>query len=114
MITKNQLLHTAKINNNCPECFSNDGLEFSFSQKEIETKLYKKASKAIEETLFCHTCKHIIYPVNWTEDIERVYQYHKKLVAPKNSSVRLKPLALTIIFVDIIIVAAIAYYFISR
>ena len=111
MNTINQLLHSARINNNCPECFSTEGLEFSFSQEENENKLYSKASSKIEEKLYCHNCNHIIYPVNWTEDIERVYSYHKKLATPKSSAIKLKPLALILIVSDLILLGVLIYYF---
>lgn len=113
MIIKKHLLHTAKINNNCPECFSTEGLEFSFSQEEKENKLYSKASNDIEEVLFCHNCQHTIYPVNWTEDIERVYAYQKKLATPKNTSYKLKPLAIVIIVSDLIAIGVLVYLFSS-
>lgn len=110
MILKKQLLHSAKINNNCPECFSTEGLEFTFLQEEKETKLYLKANPLIEEILYCHHCNHTIYPVNWTEDIERVYVYHKKLATPKNSAYRLKPLAIGIIILDLIALVTLIYF----
>jgi len=109
MIIKKHLLHSAKINNNCPECFSTEGLEFSFSQEERENKLYSKANSDIEEVLFCHSCQHTIYPVNWTDDIERVYEYHKKLATPKSASYKLKPLAVVIIVSDIIAIGVLVY-----
>ena len=111
MTTKKHLLHAAKINNNCPECFSTAGLEFTFSQEEKETKLYTKANPEVEEVLFCHNCHHTIYPVNWTEDIERVYEYHKKLANPRGPSLKLKPLAFIIILVDLIAIVALIYFF---
>ncbi|MEZ4874350.1 MAG: hypothetical protein R2793_02565 [Flavobacteriaceae bacterium] len=114
MTTTKHLLHSARLNNNCPECFSTEGLEISFSQEEVSTKLYSKAHPKIEEVLYCHNCNHTIYPVNWTDDIERVYQYHKKLAKPKSSSIRLKPLALLILAFDAIAIAAIVYYFVFR
>ena len=110
MNTKKHLLHSAKINNNCPECFSTEGLEFTFSQEENENKLYSKASSEIEESLFCHTCQHTIYPVNWTEDIERVYEYNKKLATPLSTSIKLKPLALILIVIDLIGLGIILYF----
>ncbi len=109
METKKHLLHSARISNNCPECFQTDGLEFSFSQDEKETQLFKKASTKIEEVLYCHNCNSVVYPVNWNDDIERVYQYHKKQAKPFSASYKLKPLAYLIIVVDIIVLAAIIY-----
>jgi hypothetical protein len=113
METKKHLLHSARINNNCPECFSTDGLEFSFSQNEKETQLYRKASQKIEEVLFCHSCGHTIYPVNWNDDIERVYSYHKKLANPQRPGYKLKPLAYLIILIDLIVLGVIIYLLIT-
>jgi len=84
------IIHKAQLTNNCPTCFANNGLEITFSQEEKETKYYTKADRTILETLYCHSCNNTIYPVNWTDDIERVYQYNKKLVNPQNSAIRLK------------------------
>ncbi len=103
------LLHSAKINNNCPECFLTEGLEFSFSQTEKETQLYKKASEKIEEVLYCHNCKNVIYPVNWNDDIERVYSYHKKLARSIPHGYRLKSLAYLIIILDVLVLGLIIF-----
>ncbi|MBX2827207.1 MAG: hypothetical protein KTR22_03555 [Flavobacteriaceae bacterium] len=111
MKTQTHLLHQSKINNNCPECYSTEGLEFSFTQEEKENKLYSRASKEIEESLYCHTCNQQIFPVKWTEDIERVYEYHKKLAKPKSSGIKLKPLAYILIISDAILIGALIYYF---
>ncbi|MDC8002760.1 hypothetical protein POV27_01730 [Aureisphaera galaxeae] len=110
METKTHLLHTSKVNNNCPECYSTEGLEFSFSQEEKENKLYSKASKDIKEVLYCHSCEQQIFPVKWTDDIERVYEYHRKLVQPKGTGMKLKPLAYIIILLDAVAIAALIYF----
>ena len=103
-------LHTAQLNNNCPECFSTDGLEISFTQSEAENFWYKKASSAIEENLYCHTCKHVIYPVNWNDDIERVYDYHKKRAVPKKQNLQLKLVTYLFLLVVIAVAAASIYF----
>ncbi len=111
MKTQTHNLHTSKIHNNCPECYSTEGLEFSFSQEEKENKLYSRASKEIKEELYCHSCEQQIFPVKWTDDIERVYEYHKKRLKPKSSGFKLKPLAYLLILLDAIIIAALIYFF---
>lgn len=110
MENKTHILHTAKVNNNCPECYSTDGLEFTFSQEEVENRLYSKAKKEVQEVLKCKNCDQVIYPVNWTEDIERVYDYNRKLVTPKSTGMKLKPLAYILILIDVLILAALIYY----
>lgn len=87
-MTTIETLHKARLKNNCPECFANDGLEFSFTQEQTFKKLFTTASKEISEKLYCHTCNTTIYPVNWDDDIERVYDYHKKQVHPKKFGMR--------------------------
>lgn len=110
MEKKTHLLHTAKVNNNCPECYSTEGLEFTFSQEEVENKLYSKAKGEILETLQCKNCQQVIYPVNWTTDIERMYDYNRKLVKPLGTGMKLKPLAYILIIIDALILGAIIYY----
>ena len=110
MEKRTHILHKAQVNNNCPECYSTEGLEFIFSQEEVQNKLYSKVNKEVIETLHCHTCDQDIYPVKWTEDIEQVYDYHRKLVKPKNSGIKLKPLAYLLILTDALIITAIIYY----
>lgn len=78
METNKRLLHTARLNNNCPECFGTEGLELKFFQSEKEYFFSKKFSP-IQHELYCHKCKSEIFRSHWDEDIERVYEYHKKI-----------------------------------
>lgn len=110
MQKKTHQLHAAQLNNNCPECYATNGLELIFTQEEMENKLYSRASKEIIELMHCKNCDHTIYPVNWTEDIERVYDYHKKLAIPKSTSIKLKPLAYLLIIADALLIGALIYY----
>jgi len=80
------------LNNNCPECFSKEGLELTFKQKFIETKLSKSVTQDITTEMACNVCNTAIYPVNWTEDIERVYDYQMKAFTPKKASKKYKTL----------------------
>lgn len=77
----------ATITNNCPECFNNN-LSLTFYQKQTEGAFFKKLSKEVTNKVKCNTCYSTIYPVNWTEDIERVVEYYKKAVKPKKASLR--------------------------
>jgi len=76
MIKTDHILHSAKINNNCPECYATDGLKFTFEQEISENRWYRFTDKKVKEELFCENCKQQIYPVNWTNEIENVYEYH--------------------------------------
>ena len=111
MIETSRTLHHAKLKNNCPECFDNTGLEITFSQIEKENKLYSRASKEMTSEMKCTTCNTIIYPVSWDEDIERIFEYHRKKANPEPSQIKLKPLAYMLILIDIVAVAAVIYMF---
>ncbi len=85
------------INNNCPECYNTNGLHFTFKQKFVETKFYKSLTTETAHELFCKTCETTIYPVNWTTDIDRVFEYQQKAFTPKSASFKLKKLAWIVI-----------------
>lgn len=95
------------LNNNCPECYSKEGLRLTFRQKIKETKLYKSITSEISHEIVCNTCESIIYPVQWTDDIDRVFEYQKKAFTPKKSSTFLKKTSWIIISGVIILVAII-------
>jgi len=103
-------VHTAKLSNNCPTCYATDGLELSFNQSIKENVFYSKASTKTVDQLYCKTCNNVIYPVDWNEDIERVYDYNKKLAVPKKTGYTLKTLSYWVIAIDLLIIAGIAYY----
>jgi len=109
MSQKSNILHKALLKNNCPTCFGTDGLELTFIQGEKENAFFHKPDSTIGESLYCHNCKNPIYPVNWTEDIERVYNYHKKLSETKRQHLRIKPLFYILIIAAIIVSTAVGY-----
>jgi hypothetical protein len=112
MITTHAL-HSARLKNNCPICFANDGLEFSFTQEQITKKLFTRAEKSISEKLYCHGCKKTIYPVNWNDDIERVYRYHKKQAKPKQTSVKFTKLGYLLVvgtLLGVTLITLVFYY----
>ncbi|MFS4482497.1 hypothetical protein ACKGJY_05740 [Hyunsoonleella sp. 2307UL5-6] len=74
------------LKNNCPECFSNEGLQLMFKQKCIETTFYKSITNHISHEIVCNTCESIIYPERWTDDIERVFEYQQRAFTPKTTS----------------------------
>lgn len=113
MVSKIHKLHSAKVSNNCPECYSTNGLEFTFSQEEVGNKLYSYIKKGIDEELICKNCQQIIYPVNWTEDIERVHAYNKKLAKPLGRGFRLTQLGWVLVITDALIFIALVYYIVA-
>lgn len=94
------------LNNNCPECYNNTGLHLTFMQKFVETKFYKSITKETSHQLECHNCQTSIYPVSWTEDIERVFNYHKKAFTPKAPSTKLKKAAWILIISVLVLIIA--------
>lgn len=103
-------LKTVKLKNNCPECYSNEGLELTFEQEFIESKFYKSITNNTSQNLNCTTCNTSIYPVRWTDDIDRIVNYHKKTFEPKPKSIKLKKVSWIIfITIDIIILLIILY-----
>lgn len=78
------------LKNNCPVCYSNKGLRLTFKQKIIETKLYKSLTSDISNEINCTKCNSVIYPAQWTDDIDRVFEYHQKAFVPKNHRLTLK------------------------
>lgn len=97
------------IKNNCPECFSTERLRLKFQQKTKESKFYKSITNEIESMLNCETCNSIIYPVQWTNDIERVVAYHKKAVTPMTPSTSLKKISWLVLLgiLSLFIIAAV-------
>ncbi|MFD1161475.1 MULTISPECIES: hypothetical protein [Hwangdonia] len=92
------------LNNNCPECFSKDGLRLTFKQKFLDTKFYKSITADVSHSIACKTCNSTIYPVQWTDDIERVFEYHQRAFEPKKASTYLKKLSwIAILFIAVVI-----------
>lgn len=107
METKFFTLREVELNNNCPECYSQDGLQLTFKQRFIENFFYKAISKETSYSLFCGVCKTLISPARWTDDIELVFEYQQRASPPKPSSFKLKTLSWILIglLVAIIIVS---------
>ena len=78
------------LKNNCPECYDNSGLRLTFRQKIKDTRFYKSITSQINHEITCLKCNSIIYPVQWTDDIDRVFEYQKKAFTPKKASTYIK------------------------
>ncbi|MGY3792145.1 hypothetical protein [uncultured Aquimarina sp.] len=105
MKTEYIILKNAILNNNCPECYATKSLQLSFKQKKVLSKLYIKTEKDVIESMDCQKCDTTIYPGRWTDDIERVYEYHKKTISVASSGIRFTKLFYTILFLLILIVS---------
>ncbi|WP_406685596.1 hypothetical protein N1F78_07725 [Seonamhaeicola sp. MEBiC1930] len=97
------------LKNNCPECYSVEGLRLTFQQKIKETKFYKSITSQVIHSLECKVCNTIIYPVQWTDDIERVFEYQQKAIKPKKASRYLKQTSWIGILLFVLVMAVIAF-----
>ncbi|WP_298310907.1 hypothetical protein [uncultured Aquimarina sp.] len=113
MKTEYILLKEAVLNNNCPECYSKESLLLSFKQQKQLSKLFIKTKGEIIESMDCKKCETTIFPGRWTDDIERVYNYHKKTINSKPSGIRFTKLFYFLILLTLIIgvaLYALLYY----
>ncbi|TXE19434.1 hypothetical protein ES692_03900 [Psychroserpens burtonensis] len=86
-------LKELQLNNNCPECYSNKGLELTFKQRFVENAFYKAITEERINEMHCNTCNTDIYPARWTNEIERVVAYQKRAIQPRLKSLKLKKLS---------------------
>jgi len=101
-------LTEAKITNNCPECY-NQELKLTFKQKHKFGKLFDRTTNEIIHELRCNTCNSIIYPVNWTDDIERSFNYYQKTVTPQKASIKFTSLFYILLTIIGILIASRLY-----
>ncbi|WP_109302293.1 hypothetical protein [Aquimarina sp. AU474] len=99
MKTEYIILKEATLTNNCPECYSTDGMTLSFKQEKLKSKLLIKTNKNVIESIHCGKCETQIFAGQWTKDIERVYEYHKKTISSKPSSIKFTGLFFLLSFV---------------
>src|SRR5690606_25110379 len=83
-------LKEVELNNNCPECYSREGLQLTFKQRFVENFFYKAITPETAHSLFCKVCETMIFPARWTDDIDRVFEYQQRATPPKPSSFKLK------------------------
>lgn len=104
---KKVLIKEAKLTNNCPECFSNEDLTIYFYQQIKSNRFYVKVTNDVSSAIICNKCKSTIYPVNWTDDIERVYDYYDKTVTPRKASLKFTSFFYILILLLIILAATV-------
>lgn len=102
------VIKEADITNNCPECFNQD-MKITFKQKHQYGKLFDRTTKQVTHSIKCNKCQSIIYPVNWTEDIERTFNYYQKMVTPEKPAIRFTSL-FYIIVISILVLIGVAIY----
>ncbi len=107
------VIKEAKLKNNCPECFNQD-LKLSFYQKHTYGSLFHKTTNEVSNKMVCEKCKSTIYPVSWTEDIERMFDYYQKTVVPEKKSSKPTALFLVLMLLLIALVGGAVYVYINE
>lgn len=103
-------LKEVRLNNNCPECYSTEGLELTFKQRFVETAFYRAITEDTIEEMQCTNCNTDIFPVRWTNHIEQVVAYQQRAVQPKSKSFKLKKLAWIFIAISIMILIVVVLF----
>lgn len=101
------------LNNNCPECFNQD-LKLTFYQKHTYGRFFHKTTAEVTNKLVCNKCKSNIYPVSWTEDIERMFDYYQKTVTPEAKSSKPTTFFYVVILLLIALVAGGIYVYLNQ
>ncbi|MFH6603373.1 hypothetical protein ACEZ3G_07790 [Maribacter algicola] len=109
---KLEVIKEADLTNNCPECFNQD-LKLTFYQKHLYGKLFHRTTGEITNKVTCNKCGSNIYPVKWTDDIERIFEYYQKMVEPEKASIRFTRLFYIIILLSIVLIAAAVYLYLQ-
>ncbi len=113
-MTKEKLIviQEAALTNNCPECFNQD-LTLTFFQKHKYGRLFHRTTGEVTHQMQCNKCDSIIYPVNWTDDIERSFEYYQKMVKPNRASIRFTTLFFVLLLLLISLMAAGVYLYLE-
>ncbi|QLG45648.1 hypothetical protein [Costertonia aggregata] len=102
----------AELTNNCPECF-NQELKLTFYQKHRYGKLFHRTTNEVTNQIVCRKCSSMIYPVKWTDDIERIFNYYQKMVQPEKSSLKFTSLFYILLLLLIALIAGGVYVFLE-
>ncbi len=105
------IIKEASLTNNCPECFNQD-MTLRFYQKHLLSKFYNRTTSEISHAITCNKCNSKVYPVLWTEDIERSFEYFQKMVSPEPSSLKFTKL-FYLMLLSVAILGAVTYYLFS-
>ncbi|MFT5242171.1 MAG: hypothetical protein ACJA1H_000802 [Glaciecola sp.] len=103
-------LKEVQLNNNCPECYSNSGLELTFKQRFVENAFYKAITEERINEMRCKTCNTDIFQARWTNEIEQVVAYQKRAIQTKPKSLKLKKLAWILIVADVVLLIIILLF----
>ncbi len=109
---KLEVIKEATLKSNCPECF-NQNLKLTFYQKHRYGQLFHRTTNEVTNQIVCDKCGSDIYPAKWTDDIDRLFEYYKKMVTPEKASTKFTGLFYGLIaFISALI--GVAVYLISK
>ncbi|MDM9631351.1 hypothetical protein [Robiginitalea aurantiaca] len=106
--SEQHILSQNPVTNNCPECFNQD-LTLTFYQKHLRGNLFDRITSELSHELKCNTCDTVIYPVSWTDDIERSVEYYQKAVKPEKPVVKFRPLFFVVVILGILLAGTLIY-----
>ena len=109
---KKLVLKEADITNNCPKCY-NQELKLTFYQKHTFNAFYHRTTNEVTHEIKCKKCDSTIYPVDWTPDIERVFDYYNKLVTADRPAVRFTTLFFIVLVLLLCLVASGVYFYLE-
>lgn len=107
-----RVIKQVPLSNNCPECFNQD-LSLTFYQKHRFGPFYHRVTPELKRELKCNTCNSVLYPVSWTEDIERSVAYYEKAVEPEKPAIRFQWLFYLLVLLGIALAGALAYAYLQ-
>jgi len=107
---KLEVIKEAALKSNCPECFSQD-LKLTFYQKHTYGKFIHRTTNEVSSKILCTKCNSIIYPSKWTDDIDRIFEYYKKMVTTEKNSVQYTGLFYGLVAFGAALIAVLIYFF---
>lgn len=108
--SEQHILSQNQVTNNCPECFNQD-LTLTFYQKHLKGNFYDRITSELSHQLKCNTCGTVLYPISWTDDIERSVEYYQKASKPQKPSIKFRPLFYILVLLGILLVGTLIYLF---
>ena len=108
-----EVIKEADLTNNCPECF-NQELKLTFYQKHSYGRFFHRTSDVVSHEICCKKCNSSIYPAQWTEDIERVFEYYQKMAVVEKSSIKYTSSFYILLLMGLIAIGIGAYFAIQQ
>ena len=112
MNANRKVFQEATLSSNCPECYASNSLHLTVYQEEIDNPWYYQLTTRLSEDMVCKKCETTIYPVRYTDDLERIKAFYLKSMGQPKSSFRLKKMSYVVMI--LIFLAATASWFVFQ